>query len=122
MTLNNAFNVFCLYDKMCFSHTPIATQGRRAGEGEKGGENKEKWGEKNKHPWQENAAEREKKEDKQLIGKKRIVKGGLKREEDENRKHSVCKQQIKNLSALHTNPHPRGYVGLSASYSEHIGK
>lgn len=54
--------------------------------------------------------------------KKRIVKGGLGREEDENRKHSVCKQQIKNLSALRTKPCPRGDAGLSASYSEQIGK
>lgn len=54
--------------------------------------------------------------------KKRTVKGGLEREEDENRKHSVCKQQIKNLSALRTQPRPRGDVGLTASYSEHIGK
>lgn len=68
-------------------------------------------GRKNKHPRQENAAEREKKEDKQPIAKKRIAKGGLEREEDENRKHSVCKQQIKNLSALRTKPPPRGYSG-----------
>lgn len=106
---------------MCFSQTPIAMQGWRAGEGWKGGENKEERGKENKHPREENAAVREKKEDKQQIGKK-IVKGGLQREEDENRKHSVCKQQIKNLSALRTKPRPRGYVGLAASYSEHIGK
>lgn len=54
--------------------------------------------------------------------KKRIVKGGLEREADENRKHSVCKQQIKNLSARRTKPRPRGHVGLSASYSEQMRK
>lgn len=75
---------------MCFSQTPIATQGRRAGEGEKGGENKEEWEEKNKYPQHVNAAEREKKEDKQPIGKERIVKGGLPREEDENRKQQTA--------------------------------
>lgn len=107
--------------KMCFSQTPIATQGRRAGEREMGGEHKEEWAEKNKHPQWENAAERKKEEDKQPIEKKRIVKRGLEKEENENRKHRVCKQQIKNLRALRTKPHP-SYVGLAASYSEHIGK
>lgn len=103
---------------MWFSPTPIATEGWRAREEERRGENKEEWGEENKHVRKENAAEREKKEDKQPKGKKRIVKGGLEREEDENRKHSVCKQQIKNLSAWRTKARPRGYVGLPASYAQ----
>lgn len=43
---------------------------------------------------------RERKEDKQPIekGEERIVKGGQEREEGENRKHSVCKSQIKSIS------------------------
>lgn len=60
---------------MWFSQTPIATQGRKVCGGV-GGENKEEWGEeKNKHVRQENAAEREKKEDKQPIGKKENSQG-----------------------------------------------
>lgn len=101
------------------SHSNTGTEDRRGGDGR--WEQRRMRGE-NKHPRRENAAEREKKEDKQPIGKKRIVKGGLEKEEDENRKHSLCKQQIKNPNALRTKLHPRGYVGLSASYSEHIGK
>lgn len=66
----------------------------------------------------------EKEEDKQPIEKmrKRIVKGGLEREEAENRKHSVCKSQIKSISILHTKPCPGGYMGFSASYSEQVGR
>lgn len=60
---------------------------------------------------------RERKEgDKQPIQKRgeRIVKGGWEREERKNRKHSVCKSQIKSISVLHTKPCPRGNMGLSA--------
>lgn len=48
--------------------------------------------------------------------------GGLEREEAENRKHSVCKSQIKSISVLHTKPCPGGYMGFSASYSEQVGQ
>lgn len=79
-------------------------------------------GGKNKHVRQENAAEGEEGGQTTNRKKKRIVKGGLEREADENRKHSVRKQQIKNLSAQRTKPRPRGHVGLSASYSEQMRK
>lgn len=56
---------------MWFSQTPIVTQGRKVGEEERGVRTKKNEGRKNKHVQQENAAEREKKEDKQPIGKRR---------------------------------------------------
>lgn len=60
--------------------------------------------------------ERQKEEDKPRIEKrgKRIVKGGQEWEEVENRKHSVCKSQIKSISVLHTKPRPSGNMALSA--------
>lgn len=53
--------------------------------------------------------------------RKGIVKGGLEREEAENRKHAVCESQIKSISMLHTNPCPRGYMDFLESYSEQVG-
>lgn len=50
------------------SHSNTGTEGRRGGDGVRTKKNE---GRKNKHVQQENAAEREKKKDKQPIGKRR---------------------------------------------------
>lgn len=72
-------------------------------EGKKGGENKQT------HLERGNRREGRRRINKQWKKReKKIVKGGHKREAAENRKHSVCKSQIKSISVLHTEPSPKG--------------